>query len=96
METVVKNWKSSSEDVDLELLLPEAELESAEKYFRKRVADLMNNGLVIKEYPGINRGFEIQPENSHYKISMTDEAFEEFIRDHFKPKTVEFLFGGDK
>lgn len=96
IETVVKNWKNDSEDVDLQVLLPKDQVESAEKYLRKKASDLMKNGLVVKEYPGISRGFEIQPENGHFKISMTDEAFEEFIREHFKPKTVEFLFGGDK
>lgn len=96
METVVKNWNIGSESADLAVLLPKDQLESAENYFREKAADLMNNGLVVKEYPGISRGFEIQPENGHYKISMTDEAFEEFIREHFKPKTVEFLFGGNK
>jgi hypothetical protein len=57
---------------------------------------MMNKGLVIKEYPGIKKGFEIQPKNGNYKISMSDEAFEMFIKEHFKPRTVEFLFGGKK
>ena len=94
LETMVKNWKNSSEDVNLQILLPKEHVESAEKYMKKKVNGLMNNGLVIKEYPGIKKGFEIQPHNGHYKISLTDEAFEHFIKEHFKPGTVEFLFGG--
>ncbi len=96
METVVKNWKPDSDRADLQVLVPKEQLESTEKYLQEKAGELMNKGLVVKEYPGISKGFEIQPKDGHYKISMTDEAFEYFIREHFKPKTVEFLFGGDK
>jgi len=96
LESMVNNWKSSSENADLQVLLPKDQLESAESYLKKKLNGIMNNGLVVKEYPGIKKGFEIQPKNGHYKISMTDEAFEMFIREHFKPITVEFLFGGKK
>ena len=96
LESVVKNWRESTDNPELQVLLPEDQLESAEAYFRKRVNGLMNNGLEFKPHPGISRGFEIQPLNGHYRISMTDEAFEEFIRHYFKPRTAEFLFGGKK
>lgn len=94
LETMVKNWKSTDEDVVLEVLLPKDQLESADNYFKNKVSGLMKNGLVIKEYPGIKKGFEIQSDKGHYKISLSDEAFEQFIKEHFKPRTVEFLFGG--
>lgn len=94
LETMVKNWKSTEEDADLEVLLPKDQLESADKYLKNKVSGLLKNGLVIKEYPGIKKGFEIQSDKGHYKISLSDEAFEQFIKEHFKPRTVEFLFGG--
>lgn len=96
LETLIKNWKDSHESMDLELLLPADQLEDTEKHLKKKMSDLMKNGLVVKEYPGIKGGFEIRPQSGTYKISMTDEAFEMFIREYFKPKTVEFLFGGNK
>ncbi|MFW5877733.1 MAG: hypothetical protein ACOCUP_01340 [bacterium] len=96
LETLIKNWKDSHESMDLEILLPADQLEDTEKYLKKKMSDLMNNGLVVKEYPGIKGGFEIKPQSGHYKISMTDEAFEMFIKEYFKPKTVEFLFGGNE
>ena len=95
IESVVKNWKDSDEDSGLQILLSKEDLKDAEDYFKEKVNSMLSKGLVIKEYPGIKKGFEIQPEEGNYKISMTDEAFEQFIRDHFKPKTVEFLFGGE-
>jgi V/A-type H+-transporting ATPase subunit E len=94
LETMVKNWKSTDEEADLEVLLPKDQLESADKYLKDKLSEVMKNGLVIKEYPGIKKGFEIQSDKGHYKISLSDEAFEQFIKEHFKPRTVEFLFGG--
>ena len=94
--TLVKNWKSANEEGSLEVLLPKDQLEETEKYFREKESGLMKKGLIIREQPGLERGFEIQPQNGYYKISMTDEAFEAFLKEHFKPKTMEFLFGGKK
>jgi len=96
LESVVQNWKNSHEDVNLKVLLPPDQLKDVENHFSKKMKDAMANGLVIKEYPGIDRGFEIQPESGNFKISMSDEAFEEFIRDHFRPHTIKFLFGDKK
>jgi V/A-type H+-transporting ATPase subunit E len=96
LENMIKNWKNCSETKDLHILVPQDQLESSENHFRRKVKDLIDIGLVIKEFPGITRGFELQPVNGNYKISMTDEAFEMFIREHFEPKTVELLFGGKK
>jgi hypothetical protein len=96
LENLVKNWKSADSEGSLEVLLPKDQLKETEEYFRNKASSLMNNGLVLKENAELENGFEIQPVNGHYKISMTDEAFEAFLKEHFKPKTMEFLFGGKK
>lgn len=94
IETLVRNWKSGEGDPQLTVLLPKDKLAETEKYFNAKAAELMKKGLSLKEYPGISKGFEIIPSNGEYKISMSDEAFQSFLREHFKPSTVEFLFGG--
>ena len=93
LETTIRNWNACSDDHDLKVLVPRDQLESAEAHLQKAMREAMNNGLVIKADRSIRSGFEIQPANGHYKISMSDEAFESLIREHFRPRTVEFLFG---
>jgi V/A-type H+-transporting ATPase subunit E len=93
LETTIRNWNACSDDHDLHVLVPSDQLESAENHLRNTMGEVMNNGLVLRDDPALGSGFEIQPSNGHYKISMTDEAFESLIREHFKPRTVEFLFG---
>jgi V/A-type H+-transporting ATPase subunit E len=93
LETTIRNWNACSDDHDLQVLVPQDHLESAEKHLRKSMLEVMNNGLVLKSDPSVKSGFEIQPANGHYKINMSDEAFETLIREHFRPRTVEFLFG---
>jgi hypothetical protein len=90
--SMVRNWKDSHEDASLQVLVPPEQLEQIEAHFRAKATDLMNQGLEVKSFPGIKKGFEIQPGDGSYKISMSDEAFLFFIKEHFKPKTVEFLF----
>ncbi len=92
LESMVKNWRNFHEDAVLQLLIPEEQLEHIEAHFQAKVKELMDQGLVVKAYPGIDKGFEIHPQEGNYKISMSDEAFEQFIKEHFKPKTIEFLF----
>jgi V/A-type H+-transporting ATPase subunit E len=93
LETTIRNWYACSDDHDLNVLVPEDHLESAEEHLKKTMLEVMNNGLVLKSDPAIKSGFEIQPANGHYKINMSDEAFESLIREHFRPRTLEFLFG---
>lgn len=93
LETTIRNWNACSDDHDLKVLVAQDHLESAEAHLKKSMREVMNNGLVLTSDPSIKSGFEIQPSNGHYKISMTDEAFESLIMEHFSPRTVEFLFG---
>ncbi|HYW96914.1 MAG TPA: hypothetical protein VE870_15065 [Bacteroidales bacterium] len=93
---VVENWKDCNEDVNLEVILPENMLESVEEQFRKKAADKLNNGLSLKPSKDISGGFEIKPSNGYYKISLTDEAFEEFLKENFRPIAISFLFGEGK
>lgn len=93
LETTIRNWNACSDDHALNVLVPQDHLESAEAHLKMAMAEVMNNGLVLKADPSVSSGFEIQPANGHYKISMSEEAFESLIRDHFRPRTVEFLFG---
>lgn len=93
LETMVKNWNPCEAEGDLQVLLPKDKLKMMENYFRKKSSHVLNRGLSLKEYNGSGNGFEIRPKNGHYKISMTDEAFDRFLKEHFKTQTLEFLYG---
>jgi V/A-type H+-transporting ATPase subunit E len=96
VEAMVKNWNDSHGDADLQVMVPADQLKEIESHIQAHAKELMNKGLVVKTYPGIKKGFEVQPGKGNYKISLSDEAFELFIKEHFKPKTIEFLFGSKK
>jgi V/A-type H+-transporting ATPase subunit E len=93
LETTIKNWNASSDDQNLSILVPEDQLKSAEEHLKKNMLELLNNGLELKGDPALKSGFEIQPGDGHYKINMSDEAFEFLITEHFRKTIVDFLFG---
>lgn len=93
LETMVENWKPCNGEAELQVLLPKDKIKVVENYFRQKSAHVLNRGLSLKEYNGSGKGFEISPKNGHYKISMTDEAFDHFLKEHFKSQTLEFLYG---
>jgi len=94
LETLVENWNPEKENNELQVMLHEEQLSEMEEYLKTQSGMIMNKGLSLKEYNGSGKGFEIQPKNGHYKINITDEAFEIFLKEHFKPQTLDFLYGG--
>jgi V/A-type H+/Na+-transporting ATPase subunit E len=94
LETLVGNWNPCTDETDLHLMVPQEQLAEMDAYLKERSGRIMNKGLNLDKYTGSGKGFEIQPSNGHYKINVTDEAFESFLDEHFKPKTLEFLYGG--
>lgn len=94
LETLVENWSSEEENSELQVMLHKDQLAEMEDYLKTQSGMLMNQGISLKQYNGSGKGFEIQPKNGHYKINITDEAFEIFLKDHFKPQTLKFLYGG--
>ncbi len=94
--TVVENWDPCDDNNELQVLLPGDRLEETENFFRQRSSRVLNRGVNFKEYNGPGKGFEIMPDNGHYKISMTDEAFNSFLQEHFRKQTLDFLFGNNK
>ncbi len=94
LKKVVENWKECSEEASLEVMLPDDLHRTAEDQFRMNAGSLLNNGLQLNSSKSISGGFEIRPSNGRYKISFTDEAFETFLKDNFRPVAKNFLFGG--
>jgi V/A-type H+-transporting ATPase subunit E len=94
VKIVVQNWKvGEGETPSMELLVPEDKREELEKAFKAGLGGLLNKGLTVSFARGVKGGFQIGPEGSTYKISMTDGDFSEFFKEYLRPRTRQYLFG---
>lgn len=88
---MLKNW-SKEQVSDLSILLPEKEEKELTEFFNKSAKDLLNKGLEIKFKAAVKSGFQIAPKDGSYKISFTEEDFNNFFKQYLRPKLVEILF----
>jgi len=93
IETVVKNWDSKKgEAIDLSVLLP-AELEKEfSSFFTEKSGKELNANLELSFSDSIKGGFKVGPADGSYKISFSEEDFENFFKSYLRPKTIEMLY----
>ncbi len=96
IETVVKNWNSQkNETIDLSVLLP-ADLEKEfAKFFTAKSGKELNANLELSFSDTIKGGFKVGPADGSYKISFSEEDFENFFKSYLRPKTIEMLYPGE-
>jgi len=96
IETVVKNWDSKKgEAIDLSVLLP-ADLEKEfSKFFTAKSGKELNANLELSFSDSIKGGFKVGPADGSYKISFSEEDFENFFKSYLRPKTIEMLYPGE-
>ncbi|MBN2570645.1 MAG: hypothetical protein JXA68_00840 [Ignavibacteriales bacterium] len=93
IETIVNNWsQQKSDDVELSILLPEANEKEVADYFLKSGRKLIDRGLDVRFDSKMKNGFKIGPKDSSYKISFTDEDFINFFKSYLRPKIAKLLF----
>ncbi len=93
IETIVANWDPSSGDnVELQVLLPEAEKKKFEAYFKEKAAQVLTKGVEIQFSERVKGGFKIGPRNGGYLISFSDEDFDNFFKTYMRPRLIEMLF----
>lgn len=94
VSTVVQNWKVSSGEVPtMEILLPLAKQGELQDAFKKGASDLLKKGIQLSFTNNIKAGFKIGPLDGTYRISLTDEDFQEFFKEYLRAKTRSYLFG---
>jgi V/A-type H+-transporting ATPase subunit E len=94
VSTVVQNWKASSGEVpSLETLLPAAKQSELQDAFKKGMSDLLKKGLQLSFSNNVKAGFKIGPVDGTYRISLTDEDFQEFFKEYLRTRTRSYLFG---
>ena len=96
IETVVKNWNpQKNEAIDLSILLP-ADLEKEfAKYFAAKSGKELNANLELSFSDIIKGGFKVGPADGSYKISFSEEDFENFFKSYLRPKTIQLLYPGE-
>jgi len=96
IETVIKNWNpQKQETVNLSILLPSALEKDFTTYFNQKLQKELNANLQLTFSDSIKGGFKIGPADSSYKISFTDDDFENFFKSYLRPKTIEMLYQGE-
>ncbi len=91
---VIQNWKISESEVpSLEVLLPAQKQDELKRTFEKGISKELSKGLQIQFSKTVKSGFRIGPAGGSFKISLTDEDFNEFFKEYLRPKTRSFLFG---
>lgn len=90
---VAANWSpDKSGRTDLVVLLPASREKELREYFLSKATDLLKKGLELKFDENLTSGFEITPADGSFRISFTDEVFENFLRDYLKPRLMDYLF----
>ena len=96
IETVVKNWNpQKNEIINLSVLLPTDKEKELSKYFTAKSGKELNANLELSFSDSIKGGFKIGPADGSYKISFSEEDFENFFKSYLRPKTIEILYPGE-
>jgi len=93
IQEVIKNWNpQSGESVDLSITLPEKMQQELQDYLENKAAKELNAGIEVEVSDRMKGGFSIGPADGSYKISFSEEDFENFFKGYLRPRTVKMLF----
>ena len=76
----------------IEAVLPEKLKKKLEKSLENSLKKTMKGKVTISFSKNVKGGFQIGPKGGTFKISLTDEDFNEFFKEYLRPKTRSFLF----
>lgn len=86
--------KMGSEDMDLNIILPEKSKKDFEAFFKKEIASFLNKGMELKFEERMAGGFKITPKDGSYVLSFTEDDFVSFFQSFLRPKAKKILFSG--
>ncbi len=91
---ILSNWSEiAKSNQEVILSLPEKDRKLLEDYFLSKVGKEVKTGFALSFEEGINSGFTVGPKDGSYKISFTDQDFENFFRQYLRPRTSKLLYG---
>ena len=94
IKIIVKNWNTNGVKQELQLLLPEKDQETLKENFTKELSQILKEGIDVSFSRNLRGGFQIGPKEGSYKISLTEDDFNEFFKQYLSAKTRDFLFSG--
>lgn len=89
---VAKNF-TTSESVDLALVLPEKVKSEVEPWLKGELQKALGHEVKAEFSKKISGGFTIGPKDGSYFVSLTDQTFNELICEYLRPVTKKILFG---
>ncbi len=91
--TLIKNWNPQKpEELNINLLLPEASKKSFVEFFEGKAKEHLNAGVEITFDQRLKNGFKIGPKDGSYIISFTDKDFENYFKNYLKERTRTMIF----
>ena len=91
VDTTLKNW-AKNQTSDLSVLISKEQEKELSAHFNKSLKDLLDKGLEIEFDTSVKAGFQIAPKDGSYKVSFTEEDFNNFFKQYLRPKLIELLF----
>jgi V/A-type H+/Na+-transporting ATPase subunit E len=97
IKEMVTRWDvSSPKAASVEFLLPQSKREQMEAAIQRDAASVLGKGTTVQFSDAVRNGLQVGRSDDGFKISLTDEDFQEFIKEYIRPKTRAFLFGESK
>ncbi len=90
--TIAEKWDPEKTSLDLAIILPPKDQEAVVSYFMSNAKDILDKGLLVQASDTVQDGFQIAPKDGSYKISFSEEAFNQFFLAFLKGKAHEVLF----
>lgn len=90
VEAAVKNWADKAEAVTVFLSSNDKELA---EYVQVNLSKVLKGGLSVQIDSAIKAGFTIGPADGSYKISFTEEDFQNLLKNYLRPKAAQILYG---
>ena len=89
---VAANWSSSSANVSLKALLPEAKRAELDAAMQASAAELLKAGVEVGYSKDVKSGFKLGQKNGGYYISFTDESFDALLKEYLREKVANMLY----
>ncbi len=93
IQLLVDKWDPNSGDnVELNVLLPEAKKKEFEAHFETKAKKFLAKGVEVDFNSKIKGGFKIGPKDGGYLVSFSDEDFDNFFKTYLRPRLIDMLF----
>lgn len=97
IEIVMSNWdEKRSQDCEVNVYLPKKHEQRLNEFFKQKFKRLLDKGLTVSYEEQLKSGFQIGPKDGSYKISFTDNDFEQFFKAYLRPRTIKLLYQEDE